>query len=291
MAITNFIPTIWSEELFKSLEKQCIAAAHCNRSYEGEIRQKGNAVRICGIGNILVSDYEKNTNMSDPQTLDDSVRDLVIDQAKYFNFQIDDIDSTQSNPQLMDAAINKAANALANEADKYIFTLYEGAGFIQNLLAQNGSEIIDTLLNVRTRMMEKNLMDPADLVFEVSPAVAQLLLKTKSEMATDNCEQLEKGCIGSIYGTKVYISNNIVQEELEGGGTAYHCLLRSKRAIAYAEQLSEIEAYRPELRFADAVKGLLLYGAKVIYPFELVDMKIMVGVPSDPYGDEETFPD
>ena len=291
MAIKNFIPSVWSEELYKALERQHIAAAHCNRSYEGDIRQKGNSVKICGVSNITVSDYEKNVNMSDPQALNDSVRELVIDQAKYFNFQIDDIDHTQANPGLMELAIKKAAHALANEADSHIFNLYPDAGFYHYLITEDGATIIQSILKLKTMMMEKDVMDPSDIVIEVSPAIAQLLLQTKSEMVTDNSEQIEKGCIGSIYGSKVYISNNIAQERTGVGNLAYHCLLRTKRAIAYAEQLSEIEAYRPELRFADAVKGLLLYGAKVVYPFELVDMKIELGSPSDYDGYEEPLPE
>ena len=52
--------------------------------------------------------------------------------------------------------------------------------------------------------------------------------------------------------------------------TYHKCLARTKRAIAFAEQLSEIDAYRPEKRFADAVKGLHLYGAKVVHPTEMI---------------------
>lgn len=291
MAIKNFIPSVWSESLYKSLARQHIAAAHCNRTYEGDIRQKGNSVKICGVSNITVSDYEKNTNMNDPQTLGDLARELVINQAKYFNFQIDDIDHTQANPGLMELAIKKAAHALANEADKYIFSLYNDAGISHHLVTKSGTEIIQSILKMKTMMMEYDVMEPSDLVIEVSPAIAKLLLETKSEMVTDNSEQIERGCIGSIYGSKVYISNNIAQEKTDVGNMAYHCLIRSKRAIAYAEQLSEIEAYRPELRFADAVKGLLLYGAKVVYPAEIVDLKIELGSPSDYDGYEEPVPE
>ena len=120
MAITNFIPTVWSEALLHSLDKKYIGVANCNREYEGEIREKGSSVKVCGVGDVSVSNYQKNTNMSAPETLSDTARDLIIDQAKYFNFQIDDIDRAQCTPRLMEAAMANAANALANEADKYI---------------------------------------------------------------------------------------------------------------------------------------------------------------------------
>ena len=117
------------------------------------------------------------------------------------------------------------------------------------------------------------------MMFEVSPAVAGLILKAKVNLATDNTDSLENGCIGSIAGCKIFVSNNIHFEEGIDGGTLYKCFARTKRAIAYAEQLSEIDAYRPELRFADAVKGLHLYGAKLIYPFELVVLDMTVPAP------------
>ena len=63
MAITNFIPTVWSETLYKELDKHYVAVANCNRDFEGEIKNKGSVVKICGVGEINVRDYTKNTDM------------------------------------------------------------------------------------------------------------------------------------------------------------------------------------------------------------------------------------
>ena len=112
-------------------------------------------------------------------------------------------------------------------------------------------------------------------MFEVSPSVATLLFKDLSERLSYNNELNATGYIGTIAGCKVYVSNNIY---CEGSSIECHkCLMRSKRAIAFAEQLSEVEAYRPEKRFADAVKGLHLYGAKVVYPSELMVLSVNFG--------------
>ena len=113
MAITNFIPTIWSENLLTSLDAHYVGVANCNRSFEGDITSRGAKVKICGVGEITVGDYTKDTDMSTPQTLSDTAAELVIDQAKYFNFQVDDIDKTQCSPKLLDAAMKNAASALA----------------------------------------------------------------------------------------------------------------------------------------------------------------------------------
>ena len=271
MAIKNFIPTVWSENLYSELDKQYIGVKHCNREYEGDIREKGSAVKICGVGAINVGDYTKDTDLSAPQTLDDSVRELVIDRAKCFNFQIDDIDRAQSTPKLMSAAMKGAANALANEADKYIYGLYAEAGQTVTNEATTAENLLDSFIEARKLLYINNVTDSSDIVFEVSPEIASLIIKAKLAVATDNGEVLENGCLGSIAGCKIFVSNNIVVD-----GNAHKCIARTGRAIAFAEQLSEINAYRPEKRFADAVKGLHLYGAKVVYPTEMVLLDLTV---------------
>lgn len=275
MSVQNFISTVWSENLYQALDKKYIAAANCNRDFEGEIREKGNKVRICGIENVSVSDYTKNSNMSSPETLADNYRDLVIDQAKYFNFQIDDVDRAQSSPKLMGLAMKNAASALANAADKYIYSLYAEAGSTITDTAVTAEKIIDHLIDARTKLFSNNVSDASGIVIEVSPAIAGLILKAKVNLSTDNTDSLENGCLGSIGGCKIFVSNNITSLRAEDG-MSYKCIARTKRAIAFAEQLSEIDAYRPELRFADAVKGLHLYGAKVVYPEEMVVLDLTI---------------
>ena len=269
MAIINFISTVWSETLASALDKQYVAVLNCNRDFEGEIKEKGSRVKICSVGDVTIGDYTKNSDMSDPQTLSDSARELIINRAKYFNFQLDDIDRIQSIPGLMNEAMRKAAAGLAEEADKYVFGLYEGAGSIVSNDATTAENILDSIIQARTQLYINGIGDTNDIVLEVSPEVAALIMKAKLSLSTDNGELMENGCLGSIGGCKVYVSPNVATEG-EGAGKRHKCLVRTKRAIAFAEQLSEIDAYRPEKRFADAVKGLHLYGAKVVFPKEMV---------------------
>ena len=278
MAITNFIPTIWSENLTTALDKQYIAVAHCNRDYEGEIKNKGSVVKICGVGSIDVNDYTKDTDMSNPQALSDTVQELNIDQAKYFNFQIDDIDRTQCTPKLMDAAMKIAASSIANKADQYVYSLVSEAGATVNCDDVSAGDLLGKIITARQKLYENNVSDMENVVLEVSPAVASEILKEKLALPFCDSSVAETGYLGSFAGCKIYVSNNITKEEGDGV-TYYNCLMRTTRAIAYAEQFSEIDAYRPEKRFADAVKGLHLYGAKVVYPNEMVCLK--VGVPAN----------
>ncbi len=270
MAITNFIETVWSEKLLEELSAKCIAASNCNREYEGDIKKVGDKVKICGVGEVSIFDYTKNTDMEAPETLSDSSAVLEINRAKAFNFQIDDIDLAQSSPRLMSAAMKNAANALAAEADRYIYSLYTEAGSTVEGSSRI-DDVIDLIIDARTALAEANGDIGSEIVCEVSPKIAAEILRKKMTLATDNEETLSGGCLGSLAGCKIYVSNNIAVSD-----NTHMCLVRTKRAIAYAEQLNEVNAYRPELRFSDAVKGLHLYGAKVVYPSELVTLAITV---------------
>ena len=208
MAINNFIPAIWSETLYTQLDKKYIGVKHCNREFEGEIRGRGSSVKICGVGEINVFDYAKNTDMDNPQILSDNMRELYINQAKGFNFQIDDIDRAQAMPNLMEAAMKVAANALANQADAYIYSLYNSAGSSITDADVTPEKLLDYFIAARTMLHINGVSDAEDIVFEVSPEIAGLLLKAKITSASDNTEALENGSLGRVAGCNVYVSNN-----------------------------------------------------------------------------------
>lgn len=281
MAITNFIPTIWSETLYAELNKNFVAVNHCNRDFEGDIKSKGSVVNICGVGDITIKDYTANTDMSTPQELSDTLTKLEINRAKFFNFQIDDVNKAQASPKLMEAAMQKAAEAIADEADKHVLSLYSDAGTTVSYKLSNTNNVFETILAAREALYENNVGDNVELFFEVSPKVAAMILRDKTLSGYISSDALESGYLGSIFGCKIFVSNNV--SITKANGTAMHnCIIRTKRAISFADQLSEVEAYRPEKRFADAVKGLHLYGAKVVYPKEMVCVQFECSATSEP---------
>ena len=165
--------------------------------------------------------------------------------------------------------MKSAASAMANEADKYVYSLYKNATRNIPHSDLNDGKFLDTIIEARQVLYENNVTDNDSVVLEVSPAVASIILKENLAL-TNNNENFENGYLGSVAGCKIYVSNNIAKVVDDLGNIAHKCIMRTKRAIAFAEQLSEIDAYRPEKRFADAVKGLHLYGAKLVYPSEMV---------------------
>lgn len=274
MSLTNFIPQIWSARLLENLRKNLVfgQTGVINRDYEGEIRAYGDTVKINSIGPVTVADYVKNTDIAAPETLTDAQRTLVIDQAKYFNFQIDDVDAAQQNPKVMDAAMREAAYALADKADQYLASLYVNAGLTigddTTPIVPTATTAYETLVDASIKLDENNIPRTGRYAV-VPPWFYGLLLKddrfVKAGTATSD-QVLRNGEVGQAAGFTIYVSNNIANTT----GTKYKIMVGHPMATTFAEQINKVEAYRPEKRFADAVKGLYLYGAKVIRPEALL---------------------
>ena len=275
MAITNFITSVWSETLLNSLEKEYVAVRNCNREFEGEIKAKGDSVKVCAVNSVSVFPYSKNSVLSEPQTLDDKAVRISADVARAFNFQIDDIDKAQAAPGIMKSAMRQAASALANEADKYVYGLHNHENVTQVEFSENVSadNILDTIISLRQTMLMNNVNSNTETVLEVSPVVASIILKAQIAKLGNNSEAMYNGYIGSCIGFDIYVSNNIRFVD-----NAFKCFARTKRAIAFVEKINSIVAYRPDNRFADAIKGLYLFGAKIIYPEELIIASIKPGI-------------
>lgn len=272
MSVTNFIPTIWSARLLAHLDKKHVYAALVNRDYEGEIRNYGDTVKINQIGDITVKDYEKGKDIDDPEDLNGDQTILTIDQAKYFNFSIDDVDKAQVNPKLMDAAMQRSAYKMNDVTDLFLSNMMYLAA--QNNSANLGSDTsavvptksdaYDYLVDLGTDLTEKDV--PTEGRWVVIPAWYHgLLLKDNRFVGngTDyNKALIEGGEVGVAAGFKVWLSNNVPNTS----GAKYKIIAGTNAGASYAEQILETKAYSPEKRFADAVKGLHVYGGKVVQP-------------------------
>ena len=269
MSVANFIPTLWSARLLAHLDKAHVYAALVNRDYEGEIKNYGDTVKVNQIGDVTIKNYTKGQDIDDPEELNGDQQELKIDQAKYFNFSIDDVDNAQTNPKLMDEAMQRAAYGMNDTTD----------GFLANLMAvgaiNNGDNLgtdevpllptaeteYDMLVDIGTDLTEKNV--PTMGRWVVVPAWFHgLLLKDKRFVGngTDyNKALIEGGEVGVAAGFQVNLSNNVPNTT----GTKYKIIAGTNAAASFAEQILKTEAYRPEKRFSDAVKGLHVYGAKV----------------------------
>ena len=269
MSIQNFIPTIWSARLLNHLDKSHVYLNLLNRDYEGEIKNFGDTVKINQVGDVSIKDYIKGTDIDAPEDITGEQQELKIDQAKYFNFAVDDVDNAQTNPKLMDKAMQRAAYAMNDVVDAFAANLLAINVHADNAIGTNDAPIVPTkadaydyLVDLNTKLTEANVAKMGRWV--VIPAFYHgLLLKDDRFVGngTDyNQAILEGGEVGKAAGFTVYVSNNVPNTE----GTKYKVIAGTTEAGSYAEQILNTEAYRPEKRFSDAVKGLHTYGAKVL---------------------------
>lgn len=275
MALDAFIPEIWSARLLAHLDKKHVYAKLVNREYEGDIRNVGDTVRISQIGDVTVKDYTKNTAIQAPDELTATQLTLTLDQAKYFNFAVDDIEAAQANVKLIDKAMQRAAYALADTTDQYIASLVAQAGItIDNgaggAIVVDGTNVkaYDLLVDIAVQLEENNV-PAANRWIVIPPWFMGQLLKDDRLMRVDYKSMIETGEIPGIVGLKVFVSNNVPENAGE-----YSAMAGIPEAIAYVEKVIKMEAYRPDDRFADAVKGLLVYGAKVLLPNALAKVLI-----------------
>lgn len=274
MATTTFIPELWSARLLYALDKAHVATNLVNREYQGIIANQGDTVHINSIGAITVKDYTKNADIADPEALTTTDQTLVIDQCKYFNFQVDDVDNAEVAGDLIDTAMGRAAYSLADVADAYLLkTIAAGAasgntvGSASGPIALTSANVYENIVKLRTKLDKANVPNPGRTIV-VPPEVYALLLMddrfAKSDAAAGQSALLN-GEVGRVAGFTVYMSNNVrTGTGTDTGKTPYfEITAQVSTATTYAEQIIKTEAYRLEKRFADAVKGLHVYGAKV----------------------------
>ena len=265
MAVTNFIPTIWSARLNEGFKKALVYGNCVNTDYEGEIKGAGSTVKINSVGAVTIDNYDKSKGINKPQELDSSQSTLTIDQAKYFNFQVDDIDKAQANVDLLDVGIKEASYGLANVADQYIANFYTEvkAG---NTIGDDTTPIVPTIANAYDYLIDLGVILDENSVSEIDRFVVVpswfygLLLK--DPRFTKEIDIMKTGFVGNIDNMAVYKSNNVPNTS----GEKYKIIAGQKSAISFAGQVDSVEAYRPESQFSDAVKGLQVYGAKCIKP-------------------------
>ena len=278
MAVTTFIPELWSARLIHALDETHVAAKLVNRRYEGIIRAQGDTVHINSIGAVTVSDYEANTDIGEPQLLSVDDQTLVIDQAKYFNFQVDDVDAAQAAGDLIDAAMGRAAQALGSVSDAYILqTMADGAGTViggDRGMALNADNVYAQIVALRT-VMDKNNVPENGRCLVIPPDVyALLLMDDRFVKASDGAvadDVLLRGSVGQAAGFRVWMSNNLPKDD-----DVFTVLALVPDAVTYAEQVVQPEAYRMEKRFADGVKGLHVYGCRVTEPAAVTAMHCTV---------------
>ena len=268
MAFSNFKPTIWSKFIQTELEKKCRLVEDCWTQFEGEAKQ-GSRVKILGVGAPDIFDYVPGTGIPAPVAVEGTSVHLDIDQAKAFNFMIDDIDKAQATSGLMEILIKEATAKMAKTRDSFVASLAKDASYFSESAQVKTPAQAKAMVDAALLALRENDVDVEDEVtITISPFFYQLFRDALTELKTNNDELIKKGVVGMYDNCKVKLSNNLYND-----GTDDYMLVRTNRAIAFAGGIDETEAYRPESFFADAVKGLNVYGGKIVRPKELYVIK------------------
>ncbi len=265
----NFIPQVWAAQILTSLKKNLVYAqlGVVNRNYEGEIKQKGDSVRIRSINRPTIATYTRNSTAITPENLTDAERTMLIDQSKYFAFEVDDIDAAQEANDSLTEATTEASYGLRDLADQLVAGLYSGAASanaIGTVSVTTAALAYTQIRKLKTKLDEANVPQEGRWVV-VPPWYEGLLLEEDKFVRVDasgTSEGLRNGIIGRALGFNVMASNNAPLVT----GDDYAVMAGHPSAISFAEQIVKVEKYRPESGFSDAVKGLHVYGAKLVRP-------------------------
>ena len=278
MAYTNFIPSVWAESINRELERACVFVEDCNRQYEGAVSKKGDSVHILGIGKPTIKKLERanaSGTIDEAEEVEDNSVILNIEQIRYFNYKVGDIDKAQTSKNgLMDTLSQETSEGLANEMDKYIANMaidktIPKLGATATLVSKD--TVLGILDDAIQKLQENDVNTANGIVVTVSPRFYKLFKQAYISKDTDNSGELKNGKIGMYGSVTVKLSNNVCKTE---NGTVDNIMIRSKRAIAFVNPLTHTEAYRPEKSFSDAVKGYALFDGKVVRPKEIININV-----------------
>lgn len=266
MAIENFKPTIWSGEFQTELDKTAVLVDFCNREFEGEAKF-ANKVKILNVNTPTIQDYT-GAPMTAEEIEDSSVY-LEIDQSKAFYVVCDDVDKLQSKQGAFDVFVKQAAKAMKYEREEFVAAqaakATQASASTKIDTADKAKQAVDAAL---LQLRENDVQLDDDVAIEIPPFVYQLMRDKYITLDTDNSEMIKKGYMGWYDNARVRVSNLLYND-----GTDFYAMVRTKMAIAFAGQVEKTEAERIQGTFKDAVKGLNVYGAKIVRPKELYVIK------------------
>jgi len=282
---SKFIPEIWSGKLLVKFYMSTVFGEIANTDYEGEIKNYGDKVIIRTTPDITINDYVIGQNLV-YQRPESTPVELLIDKGKYFAFTCDDVVAYQSDLKLLDDWSDDAAEQMKIKIDAEILssvyadvssynkgaTAGKDSGSIN--LGTSGSpyqvtktNVLDILVDCGTVLDEQDIPEQNRWIV-IPPWFAGLIKKSDLKDASitgDGTSVLRNGRLGMIDRFTLYTSNNLYTAT-DGTKTAFYVLFGHKSAISFASQMTKVETLRAESTFGDLVRGLNIYGFKVLKP-------------------------
>ena len=283
MSYDNFKEKVWAAGIQRELERLHVFADGVNKEYSGTIKNLGDTVRIKNVGKPTITttnivDSGRDITLSTPEVVPDSAISLVIDHRSTFNFKVDDIDEAQGARGVMEVLKSETSEGLADAQDKFIADLAKNDVAVKTWNdAKNSGNVVtltkDNLFSVvdaaQQMLFEQDVKPTTQLDMIIPPWMNTLFRQCFIKEDTDNSGVLKNGRVGMYGSINLKMSNNVAKD----GDGNYYVQLRTNRAIAFVQQTTHIEPYRPESGFSDALKGFNLWGGRIVRPEQIVVIK------------------
>ncbi len=262
MAVTNFQPTIWSAALIERFNTTNFLIPGLNRDYEG-VLASGNTVKMTSVTTPSIVDYKAAGRTITASALTDSSQSLVIDQEKAFSFYVDDIDAIQSAGSF-DSVTRDAGAALAEDAEATVIAALKSGGTSAGTSAiTTADHAYNAVISIRQALVKANV-PTSERILAVSPEFASLLLGSGSKLTSFDPvgdQPIRNGVIGNLLGFMVVEHPQLTHTSNRPAAIGFHA-----PSVAYVGQLQKVTSQPMEARFADLIKGLNVYGTKVLRP-------------------------
>lgn len=298
----TFIPQIWSGRLLEKFYAATVLAAISNTNYEGEIKKHGDTVIIRTIPTLTIRDYEA-TGPITVERPSSNVIQLLIDKGKYFAAILDDVMRVQADMDLLDMWADDASEQLKIAIDTQVLAAIPAqvdaankgttAGKISGDINLGKATapitvgpadgvgivgILSLLIDMGVCLDEQNVPEPGRWAILPAWAVGTLLKSDlrQADAMGDDTSVLRNGRVGTIARFNVYQSN-LLPTATEGTDKAFHILAGHNTGLTFASQLTEMETLRVESTFGTLMRGLQVYGFKVLKPESIVDAYVIRG--------------
>ena len=284
-----FLPSIYSKKVLNFFRKASVVEAITNTDYAGEITAFGDSVKIIKEPVISVSDYTRGSDTTATKLTDQELT-LVVDSAKAFKFIVDDIETKMSHVNFKEVASSSAAYALKDSYDAAVLAVmfaglsasspnhilgadsatdlgagvFDGSGAAD--LGQSGETDPLDLMARMARLLDEQNVPEEGRWFVASPDFYEVLGQSSSKLLSVDFNagqgSIRNGLVssGKLRGFDMYKSNNIAATSNAAG----KCLAGHISSTATAQTIISTEVLRDPSSFGDIVRGLHVYGAKVL---------------------------
>ncbi len=288
-----YIPELYASELLVEFYISTVLAAISNTDYEGQIKSQGDTVIVRALPSMQIRKYVKGMNLQ-YDYLEPSEVKLLIDKGLYYGVQLPKIDVVQSDIAFVSKWAAHASQELKIEVDRDCLSRLPAAAHAKNAgdtagkisgsinlgkagtpVALSNTNILGKLLEAVQCLAEQNIdtSNPGKIWAVVPAWVATRIQTSKlsdASVSGDGVSMLRNGRLGVIGNTTIYQSNNI-QPDAAG---CYHIVVGHKDCYTFASQLTENETLKNQNDFGDLMRGLQVYGDKVIKPEGIVDLYV-----------------